>query len=42
MNSCPNALSSHDASPLEVPAVQNPNGMVNSIYKSKGDVFGEE
>jgi hypothetical protein len=40
--SCTNALPSTDASPLDVPAVQNPNGMASSIYGVAGDVFGEE
>jgi hypothetical protein len=33
-SSCTNALPSNDASPLEVPAAHNPNGMVNCIYES--------
>jgi hypothetical protein len=33
-SSCTNALPSNDASPLEVPAAQTPNGMVNCIYES--------
>jgi len=34
MSSCPNALPSNDASPLEVPAAHNPNGLASSIYGS--------
>ena len=34
MSSCPNALPSNDASPLEVPAAHNPNGLTSSIYES--------
>jgi hypothetical protein len=33
-SSCTNALPSNDASPLEVPAAQNPNRMASSIYGS--------
>jgi hypothetical protein len=32
MSSCPNALPSNDASPLEVPAAHNPNGLASSIF----------
>src|SRR5215208_8521825 len=40
-SSCTNALPSNNASPLDVAAAQTPNGMVNCIYESRGDVFGE-
>jgi hypothetical protein len=33
-SSCTNALPSNDASPLDVPAAQNPNGLASSIYGS--------
>src|SRR5215217_9353793 len=35
-SSCTNALPSNDASPLKVPAAQNPNGIASSIYGSSG------
>src|SRR5215213_8211940 len=31
---CTNALPSNDASPLEVPAAHNPNGLASSMYES--------
>src|SRR5215217_9266059 len=33
-SSCTNALPSNDASPLEVPAAQTPNGLASSNYES--------
>jgi hypothetical protein len=38
MSSCPNALPSNDASPLEVPAAHNPNGLASSIFYEKAEV----